>query len=205
MQTSKKISNITYNTPLWLQHKLNDLKEAGYIEFWAFFDHKPEMEKDNLANKKRHIHFFIKPNKRIDTMKLSRELWQYEIGSNKPLKPTDDWHIVNSWPDWWLYGLHDPEYLRHKGLEREFHYQYSDCYCSDLETLERMVSFIDLSEVYRKEIIYQAADAGLSFKQAMARGVFGEKPQAFAALYSALLNDHYHELAEARRKIEKEN
>lgn len=204
MQTSKKISNITYNTPLWLEHKLNDLKEAGFIEFWAFFVHKPEMESDHQANKKAHIHLFIKPNKRLDTMKLSRELWQYEPGNAKPLKPTDDWHIVNSWPDWWLYGLHDSEYLKHKNIEREFHYRYEDCVTSDPETLERMVSFIDFGEVYRKEIIFQAADMGLTFKQAMARGVFGEHPYRFATLYSALLNDHFHEVAEAHRKLEKE-
>lgn len=196
MQTSKDISNISYNTVRFLRGKLEYLYSKGIIEFWAFIKHKPEMQEDYLANRKEHIHLMFRPNKRINTMIIAKEFYELDpLNKDKPLKCTDDWRIVNSFADWWLYILHDEQYLKHKHLEREFHYQFSDVYTSDKDTLERIISFIDLGEMYRQESIFSAAAQGLSYKKAMAAGIFGIHPQRYAAMYSALLQDNYAEKA----------
>lgn len=189
MQTSKDLSNISYNTVEFLSAKLTYLQCKNIIEFWAFIKHRPEYNDDNRANKKEHIHLMFRPNKRINTMIIAKEFYEPAPDSNLPLKCTDDWRIVNSFADWWLYILHDPDYLIHKHLEREFHYTFEDVYCSDKDTLERMISFIDLGEMYRLENMFSAAAMGLSYKSAMARGIFGEHPNRYAAMYSALLQD----------------
>ena len=96
MQTSKTISNISYNTIPFLRCKLDHLKDHGIIEFWAFIKHFPEFDKDNLANKKDHIHLLIRPNKRLNTMMLGKEFYEPDPKNDLPLKCTDDWRIVNS-------------------------------------------------------------------------------------------------------------
>lgn len=202
MQTSKDLSNISYNTIPFLKGKLDHLFEHHIIEFWAFIKHKPEYNEDNLANRKEHIHLMFRPNKRINTMVIAKEFYEPDPESNKPLKCTDDWRIVNSFADWWLYVLHDKQYLKHKHLEREFHYSIDDFYSSDMDTLERLISFIDLSEMYRQEKMFTAAAQGMSFKKAMAAGIFGEHPQRWATMYSALLMDNAAERAEEAHKKE---
>lgn len=202
MQTSKDLSNISYNTVGFLKSKLEYLRSIGLIDFWFFIKHKPEMESDNRANKKEHIHLMFRPGKRIHTNIIGKEFLEEDPGNNLPLKCTDDWRIVNSFADWYLYALHDPTYLMHKHLVREFHYSVNDFIVSDKDTFERMISFIDLSEMYRMENMFNAAAAGWSYKTAMAKGIFGEHPQRYAAMYSALLQDNAAERYQRARSEE---
>ena len=199
MQTSKPIANISYNSIRFLKGKLEYLWSIGLIDYWIFIKHKPEMESDNRANKKEHIHLMFKPGKRIQTNIIAKEFYEEDPLKNLPRKCTDDWRIVNSFADWYLYALHDPTYLMHKHLEREFHYSVDDFYYSDKDTFERLISFIDLGEMYRMENMFSAAEQGMSYKAAMARGIFGEYPQRYATMYQALLADHYFEKESQKR------
>lgn len=204
MKTSQEISNISFNSPDWLKGKLIQLSNQGIIDYWIFVPHKPEEEKDILANKKAHIHLMFKPSKLIQTKVLEKEFQEPDPEKpDKPLKCTEVWRPVRSFADWWLYALHDKEYLRHKGLERQYHYSIADVQYSDYDTLERMISFIDFGEIYRKELIMAAVSQGYSYSKAIAAGVFGDKPQAYATFYKALLADKLTEsiaAADASRK-----
>lgn len=206
MNTRKDLSNISYNTPEWLEFKLNELKEKGKIDLWMFISHKPENENDIAANKKEHIHLMFRPSGQIQTAVFGKYFEELDIlhPDRPPLRCTDDWRVVNSFGDWWLYVLHDPKYLKMKHLTREFHYSIDDMRVSDMNTVERMISFIDLADIYRIETIYDAAHNGWSFSKAMAAGVFGNKPQAYALLYKGLLADHYAELSEKALNAEKD-
>lgn len=206
MNTKKDLTNISYNTPLFLQETLERLHDEGKIEFWYFIEHLPEMDPDREANKKKHIHLFLRPAKMIQTMNLQKEFNELDPKNPKnPLTVTADWHYCQKghFGDAFLYDLHDPQYLKHKGITRQYSYTINDIVCSDQNTLERMVSFIDLGQMYRLENIFAAAEMGISYKQAMARGIFGDNPYRYANMYRAILEDHYRELENTRYGLDK--
>ena len=50
MKTTKPISTISYNTPEFLENKLNELLANGLISFFAYILHEPEEDET-----KRHL------------------------------------------------------------------------------------------------------------------------------------------------------
>lgn len=209
MNTRKWLSNISFNTPEWLKFTLERLRHDGLIDFWLFVPHKPEEEKDVLANKKEHIHLMFIPSKMIQTKTIDDEFNEYDPKMpDKPRRLTQVWHTMkdSNFADWWLYSLHDRDYLRMKGLERQYHYSIKDAVCSDDNSLERLISFIDLGEVYRKEIVFTAAAQGMSYSKAIASGIFGDHPERYALMYKALLTDRLTEeikkASESRERYE---
>lgn len=201
MRTRKAISNISYNTIPFLKAKLEYLENKGKIENWFFIPHKAEFNEDIQANKKDHIHLYIKPAVFLQTMELTDEFKEVDPAKDKPLGVLKEWQICNSFGDLWLYFIHNPYYLMHKGITREFNYSIDDVICSDRDTLERLVSFIDLASMFRLERIYEAAQSGLTFSQAYAQGILGENPQRYVNVYSTLRKEY---LEEQNKKLEEE-
>ena len=115
MRTRKPISNISYNTIPFLKAKLEYLESKGKIENWFFIKHKAELEEDIQANKKDHIHLYIKPAVFLQTMELTEEFKEVDPEKEKPLGVLKEWQICNSFGDLWLYFIHNPLYLQHKG------------------------------------------------------------------------------------------
>lgn len=189
MRTKRDLSNISYNSPAYLEATLTRMKYEGIIDFWIFIEHLPELDEDHLANKKKHIHLMFRPSKMIQTAIIEKYFFEDDPNNEKPLKCTADWRIVNSFGDWWLYILHDIQYLKHKHLERQYHYNINDVHCSDEDTLERLISFIDFGDLYRIERIAEAARRGIPYMKAMSMGLFGEHPQRYALMYKAILSD----------------
>lgn len=112
MATQKPISTISYNTEPFLKEKLDTWYKAHIIQSYQYICHKGE------AGDKDHIHVRIEPNKRIDPMDLQEQLREYQIGKEKPLgvrpfRPSKE-------EDWFLYAVHDKEYLKtkYKGGEK---------------------------------------------------------------------------------------
>ena len=106
MATQNPISTISYNTEKFLVEKLEAWKKAHIIQAYMYIMHKGE------DGDKDHIHLRIEPNRRIDPMDLSEELKEYKPGMKKPLgcrpfRPSKE-------EDWFLYVVHDPEYLKLK-------------------------------------------------------------------------------------------
>ena len=65
MRTSKPIATIAYNTVDFLEQKLAELLRNHKIQDYFFIYHIAEEDE-----KKDHIHLYIEPNTRIDTMDL---------------------------------------------------------------------------------------------------------------------------------------
>ena len=64
VRTTKPIATISFNSPDFLRTKLEELRDAGRISFWAFIEHKPE---DDEGGKKSHCHLYIEPSKMLQT------------------------------------------------------------------------------------------------------------------------------------------
>ena len=103
MATQKPISTISYNTLPFLREKLDLWVSQHIIQTYQFIRHKGE------DGDKDHTHFRIEPNKKLDPMELTEALKEYQVGCDKPLG-------IRSWrpskeEDWFLYAVHDPEYM----------------------------------------------------------------------------------------------
>lgn len=159
MKTSKSFSTISYNTDDFLTIKLNDFIRKGYLEFWAFMNHKPEEDE-----KKAHKHVFLIPAKQVNTQSLGAEL--KEVDMNNPLNlPLGCIKFESSKFDhWYMYVLHDENYLATKGQKRKYHYTKEDIVCSDIDYLNELIATIDWAKLGNKVAqTIEAAKSGVPF------------------------------------------
>ena len=106
VRTTKPIATIAFNTPSFLEVKLNELLKAGRISFWAFIQHKPE---DDEAGRKYHSHVFVEPSKMLQTDDLRAELREFDPEHpDKPLGTIT--RNTSKFDPWYLYALHDKRY-----------------------------------------------------------------------------------------------
>lgn len=95
---------ISYNTPNYLREKLDEMVKAKIIEEYRYIKH------DGEDGDKDHIHLWIKPNKRIDTMDFAEDMNEIDPNNEKPL--TCIGARNSNEEDWIMYVLHDAEYLQ---------------------------------------------------------------------------------------------
>ncbi len=133
MKTIKPISTISYNHVAYLEDKLKSDLENGIIAYWQFIKHIGEGED------KDHIHVYIEPATRLDTIAYAKTFNELDPTNVKPLGVMA---FKNSkWWDWHYYGLHDRDYLSSKNLTRTQHYQLTDMVTSDsLDMRERIAT-----------------------------------------------------------------
>ena len=166
MKTTKPIATISFNTPAFLELKLNELLRAGKISFWAFVPHKPE---DDEAGKKEHSHLYVEPSKMMQTDDLKAELKEYD--PEHPDKPRGCLTFKSSKFDpWYLYGLHDKRYLASKSQSRRFHYQYDDFVTCDPDELLCKVRSIDLVSLSPYADMEEAQRQGFTWAEYFSRG-----------------------------------
>lgn len=166
MKTTKPIATISFNTPAFLELKLNELLRAGKISFWAFVPHKPE---DDEAGKKEHSHLYVEPSKMMQTDDLKAELKEYD--PEHPDKPRGCLTFKSSKFDpWYLYGLHDKRYLASKSQSRKFHYQYEDFITCDPDELLCKVRSIDLVSLSPYADMEEAQRQGFTWAEYFSRG-----------------------------------
>ena len=106
--TSNPLSSISYNTKQFLIDKLEELKDSHIISCYMVIFHLGE------DGDKDHAHFRIEPNRRIDPMDIQEMFKEINPFSNvgkplgvRPFRPSKE-------EDWFLYAVHDQEYLRLK-------------------------------------------------------------------------------------------
>lgn len=166
MRTTKPISTISFNTPDYLRLKLEELRKAGRISFWAFITHQPE---DDEGGRKEHNHVYIEPSKMLQTDDLKEQLKEYDPQS--PTKPRGCISFVGSRFDpWYMYALHDKRYLASKGQARKFHYLHENIETSDHDDLlykSRIIDMISLSPYADME---EAIKNGVTWTQYFSRG-----------------------------------
>lgn len=158
MNTSKPISSISYNSESFLLSTLKSLQQKNIIEFYMYIKHTGEIDIFG-EREKDHIHLFIVPNERINTLWLTEQFLEFIDDNDKPLK-TISWNNSKC-DDWILYCLHDPVYLATKFEDRQIQYTYKDLVASDDQDLRRRYRSAYQSSGYaRMKNLYQYAASG---------------------------------------------
>lgn len=166
MRTTKPITTISFNSPEYLELKLNELTKAGLVSFWAFITHKPE---DDEGGTKYHHHVYIEPSRMVQTDDIKAELMEYD--PENPGKPKGCLPFRTSKFDpWYMYALHDKRYLASKGESRRFHYVHDDIVTSDPDNLLYLSRMIDLVSLSPYADMEDAQLHGLSFEEYFSRG-----------------------------------
>ena len=164
MKTSKPFSSISYNSVEFLQTKLNDLVNRRKIAFYAFIEHLPEEDE-----KKKHKHIFIVPNGQINTDQVNDYL--LELDPANPDKPLCCIPFRSSkFSDWYLYTIHDRDYLASKGQSRKYFYKNEDFIVSDSDFFIEEIHTIDLSSLSKMKNLRKAIATGVSFEQMLMNG-----------------------------------
>ncbi len=164
MRTRKPISNVGYLNDDYLIAKLDEAIKDGKISFWCFIRHFGD---EDL--KKDHVHVYVIPTGTIDTVSFSSNFIEFEPGNPLPLRLLQ-WQ-PSKWDDWWLYILHDPDYLEMKHMKRNFVYSPTCVHCSDFEQMEYMISMIDYGNIFSLNKIISAAQCQMSIAQAIKEGI----------------------------------
>lgn len=125
MRTSKPISTISYNSVEFLEMKLKELYNTGWISDWFFICHKKEEDES-----KDHIHLWVKPNRLMDTVDFQKFFHEFDSKNpDKPLKCID--FCYSDCDNALLYFIHDKMYLAMKGQTRQYHYLKEDFHVCD--------------------------------------------------------------------------
>lgn len=189
MRTTKPISTISFNSPDYLKHKLNELLKAGRLSFWAFIPHKPE---DDEAGKKEHCHVYVEPSKMLQTDDLRAELKEYDPEHPDKPKGCLKWQS-SKFDHWYIYGLHDKRYLASKGQSRKFHYSHDDFVASDDDDLLALSRSIDLMGLSPYADMLDAIEHGITWEEYFSRGTvplpqLTQFSQAFMLLQTTATN-----------------
>ncbi len=164
MITRTPISTISYNTDYYLYQKLNEKIKSGDIEFFAFIHHLPELDET-----KAHKHLYIIPSSNIDTFSLQHYL--EEIDLSFPDKPLGCLLFRHSkFSDWFLYAIHDKDYLASKNESRLHHYTSDDIVCSSYDYLNELIHISDFAKYKTFARLRESVESGVSFRDLVYNG-----------------------------------
>lgn len=156
----KPLASISYNSPDFLRRKLEDLTKNGTLDFWVYIFHHGETLDDGCMEKD-HFHVYLVPGEAIDKRQLRQEFIEFY---KREKLPRGFMPLRNSqWQDWYLYDLHDKEYLDSKGQSRQYHYQDKDMIRSDDTYYWDLVHQIDRTKINPLGAVIRAAQSGMSF------------------------------------------
>lgn len=187
MRTTKPIAAISYNTPKYLEEKLNELTAAKIISVWHYVCHLPE---DDEGGKKTHVHVYIEPAKLIQTEELLEHFKEYD--PEKPDKPKGCLPLRPSkFPDWYMYGLHDTAYLVGKGQARRYHYTRDEFTTSNEDEFNRAIHEIDFGLIAPVQALEQAIEERKTFADCLKAGVIPiQQAHNYKLVWEAILNGH---------------
>ena len=182
MKTSKPFSTISYNTADFLSVKLNDLVNRRKIAFWAYVEHLPEEDE-----KKAHKHLYIVPNGQINTDEVLLDIL-VEYDPTHPEKPLGCINPKSSkFYDWYMYSIHDVDYLSSKGQSRKYHYRREEVACSDTDYLNEEIHQMDMSKLSKVKALNEAVRNGVPFEELLMRGQIPvQQVYAFQKTYGML-------------------
>lgn len=159
MRTTKPISTICYLSRDKLIEHLKWYSDKEWLLYYAFVQHQPEKNEN-----KEHIHLVIVPNGTIDTdADWFKHVFTHEDNGQRA---TMLWNS-SKLADWILYGIHDPTYLRKKGLKKLYHYAFEDIVTNCGEWLEEEYEMAKAKNCICAEKMIECAQRGLSVTDAM--------------------------------------
>lgn len=166
VRTTKPISTISYNSPDYLALKLEELRKAKIVSFWAFIHHLPE---DDEAGNKNHSHVYIELSKIVQTDDLKEQFKEFD--PTHPEKPLGCIGFRSSkFDDWYMYSLHDKAYLASKGQSRKYHYKHEEMATSDEDELLFKARSINHLAVSPYAAMIEAQAQGLTWDEYFRRG-----------------------------------
>lgn len=186
MITTKSQTTISFNTEEYLKTKLNELVKNEKIIFYCYIRHLGEED-----TKKNHIHLFIEPNGKLDTLQLREYFQELDLDNLTkpplgclPFQKTDNKYFG----DWYLYVLHDIDYLIEKNLDRQYHYKEEDFITNDIEYLEYKKSQINFTAINKKTQLKEYIKKGYTFNEVLALSnlIPINQLHAYKSLYQAL-------------------
>lgn len=165
MNSKSPFSTISYNTEPWLKNVLENYISNGKFVFYSYIFHKGE---DDEAGLKDHFHVYIEPNSTFNTVKFT----------NDCIEPCNQLLPLKSMPchssdfgNWYMYVLHDENYLKYKGLgDRKYHYNQSNFIYSDLDYFNYKIRTIDLLDTSWYSSMLEAIARNESFDEYFAKG-----------------------------------
>lgn len=163
MRTIKPFSTISYNTEAYLCNVLDDFVNAGDIYFYTYIKHFPEDDE-----RKEHFHVFIVPNKLTNTDTLRDRLVEPVVDNGKPLGCLP--FQSSKFFDWYLYALHDEDYLNAKCQTRKYHYDESELISSDYDIFIQYKHTSDFSRYKKQKQFVQMAESGVPFHALLRNG-----------------------------------
>lgn len=177
MNTAKPISTISYNTRDFLLEVLNNLYKSKIISFYMFIEHKGEKDLTTGLIDRDHIHLYVEPNRKLNTMDLG-ELFVEPIPNGLPLKCIN-W-VSSKSDDFILYNLHDKQYLLTKFEVREYQYCYDDWIVSDVDCFNRLYNMAYNSSGFAKNRnFYKFIENGGSVSQLIQIGAVDPNQVAY--------------------------
>lgn len=186
MVTRSAISTISYNSFDFLVQELNSLVNERIIEFWCFIEHLPEEDETKV-----HKHVYLIPSTTIDTFTLGNRLKEIDI-NNPGLPPLGCmlWR-KSKFVDWYLYSLHDADYLVTKNESRKYHYARTELICPDPDSLNELVHSSDFSQYKKFANFRESVSSGVSFADLVKNG-FVPIPQIYqwSRAYELLKYNH---------------
>lgn len=175
---------------MFFENCIKRLYREGIIDWCYWIRHNADTD-----DTKSHIHFVLKPSKRVDCNKL--RLYFVELVSDSdcpPLCCTSKWFFTSSLDDWLLYCVHDIGYLSSKGLHRNYHYGFDDFRATDYDALRVDWTQIDRTKFLRLQYLEDAVRQHIPFVELVQQGVIpiGQRAQyemQFTALARYLFGD----------------
>ena len=167
MNSRCPISTISYNTEQFLIKELNKMIDERIIDFYAFIYHLPE---DDLGEKKGHRHLYVVPATIVDTFSINERLQQIDIQNpDKPPLCCMPWKH-SKFGDWYMYCLHDKDYLASQCQERKFHYSNNDFVCSNWDYFNELIHTSDLVKYKSFAKFREMVSSGANFRELFSNG-----------------------------------
>lgn len=166
-----------------MQVKLNDLVNRRKIAFYGFIEHLPEEDE-----KKVHKHLYIVPNGQINTDEIMDYLLEFD--PKNPAKPLGCIPFHSSkFTDWYLYSIHDKDYLASKGQTRKYSYTKEEVIVSDSDFFNEEIHRMDLSKLSKVKALRNAVEGGVPFEQLLMTGQIPvQQVYAFKQTYDMISN-----------------
>lgn len=139
MRTQKHISNIAYHRPEVFAEVVRGLRASDSIGPCFWIAHKAEK-----TDAKDHIHLLLLGGLRVYNTDGLSSLFGFDVfpDGHKESMPVF-WEVTKHPWTWFLYGIHDPTFLRSGNYgEKVFYYTWEDLVCCDEDrpTLDALIS-----------------------------------------------------------------
>ena len=89
--------------------------------------------------------------------------------------------------DWYMYSIHDVDYLSSKGQSRKYHYRREEVACSDTDYLNEEIHQMDMSKLSKVKALNEAIRKNVPFEELLMRGQIPvQQVYAFQKTYGML-------------------